>query len=55
MLRGRLVLRKDRDLTLEIDVEAPLDWEPGAALVRWADDTVLRAEVVEGRTTLPGR
>ncbi len=53
-LAARLVLRRDRELTLEIDVEAPFDWEPGEADVRWSDGTTVHAEVVAERTTAAG-
>jgi Ca-activated chloride channel homolog len=51
---GRLVLRKDRELTLEIEVKAPFHWEPGKATVQWSDGTMVRAEIVKERTTAPG-
>ncbi len=53
-LAARLVLRRDRELTLEIDVEAPFDWEPGEADVRCSDGTTVHAEVVAERTTAAG-
>ena len=46
--------RKGPELTLEIDVEAPFEWEPGKANVRWSDGTMVRAEVVKERTTAAG-
>jgi Ca-activated chloride channel family protein len=53
-LRGRLVLRKERELTLEIEAEVPFDSELGKCDVGWSDGMVLRAEVVRERTTAPG-
>src|SRR5262249_38772867 len=53
-LEARLVLRKDRLLTFEIDVEAPLDWRPGKAIVRWSDGTTVGAEVIVDQTTAAG-
>ena len=51
---ARLVLRKDRELTFEIDVEAPLDWRPGKSIVRWSDGTTVAAEVIADRTATAG-
>ena len=53
-MEARLVLRKDRELTLEIDVEAPLDWQPGKSIVRWSDGSTVAAEVIHDRTTAAG-
>jgi hypothetical protein len=53
-MEARLVLRKDRELTFEIDVEAPLDWRPGKSIVRWSDGSTVAAEVVRDRTTGAG-
>jgi tetratricopeptide (TPR) repeat protein len=53
-LRARLVLRKRRDLTLEIEIEVPFDWAPGKSTVRWSDGTTVHAEVVTEATTAPG-
>src|SRR5262249_54412050 len=36
-MEARLVLRKDRERTFEIDVKMPLDWTPGKSIVRWSD------------------
>lgn len=54
MLTGRLVLRRDRELTIEIDAEATLDWEPERAEVWWREGTTVRAEIIAERTTAPG-
>ena len=35
-------------------MDAPLDWRPGKADVRWSDGTTVRAEVVMERTTAAG-
>jgi Ca-activated chloride channel homolog len=53
-LEARLVLRKDRELTFEIDVEAPLDWRPGKSIVRWSDGKTVAAEIIADRTTTAG-
>src|SRR5262245_34664311 len=53
-MNARLVLRKDRELTFEIDVETPLDWRPGKAIVRWSDGTRVDAESITDRTTTAG-
>jgi Ca-activated chloride channel family protein len=54
-LAGRLVVRRGRELTLEISVETALDWDPEEAKVVWPDRTVVRADIVEDRTTVSGR
>jgi len=51
---ARLVLRKDRELTFEIEVETLLDWRPGKAIVRWSDGTRVAAEIIADRTTTAG-
>lgn len=53
-LIGRVVLRKDRELTVEVDLDASLDWKPEQAIVVWSDGTRVRAEIVAERTTAPG-
>jgi hypothetical protein len=53
-LEARLVLRKDRELMFEIDVEAPLDWRPGKSIVRWSDGKTVAAEIISDRTTTAG-
>ena len=53
-MEARLVLRKDRELTFEIDVEMPLDWRPGKSIVRWSDGATVAAEVIADRTTTGG-
>jgi len=53
-LRGRLVLRNGRDLTIEIDAEIALDWEPAQVSAVWAGGRRVRAEIVTDRTTSPG-
>ncbi len=52
-LTGRLVLRNGRDLTIEIDVEAPLEWEPDAVNVVWPGAARVPADIVADRTTSP--
>jgi hypothetical protein len=54
-LAGRLVVRRGRELTLEISVETALAWDPEEAKVVWPDRTVVRADIVEDRTTVSGR
>src|SRR5262249_55915104 len=48
-MEARLVLRKDRELTFEIDVVAPLDWWPGKSIVRWSDGTTVAAQIIADR------
>ena len=54
-LRGRLVLRRGRELTMEVTVGRAVDWSPVSAKVRWSDGTVVEAEIVNDSTTEPGR
>ncbi len=53
-LTGRLVLRQGREITLEIDVNQPFEWDPVAAEVTWPDGTKLEAEIAWERTTRQG-
>jgi hypothetical protein len=55
MLVGRVVLRKDRELIIEITLSRPLDWHPGDGDVSWPDGTCIHAEIVRERTTAQGR
>jgi len=48
------VLRNGRDLTIEIDAETALDWEPAQVSAVWAGGRRVRAEIVADRTTSPG-
>jgi hypothetical protein len=48
-------VRKDRELTFEIDVDADLDWAPEDPRVFWRGGTAVPAEIVAERTTAPGR
>jgi Ca-activated chloride channel homolog len=54
VLTGRLVLRRDRELTIEIDAEATLEWEPERADVWWREGKTVRADIIVERTTAPG-
>ena len=54
-LRGRLVHRRGRELTIEVTVNRALDWDPVSAKVRWSDGTIVEAEIVDDSTTEPGR
>ena len=53
-LRGRLIVRQERDVIVEIDVDAPLDWHPERASVVWSDGTSVEAEIAADRTTAAG-
>jgi Ca-activated chloride channel family protein len=53
-LTGRLVVRKDRELTFEIDVNRDLDWTPEDAKVFWPDGTAVSAAIAAERTTESG-
>jgi len=53
-LHGRLVLQKDRELTIEIDVDRDVDWTPQDAKVFWPDGAAVPAEIVTDRTTANG-
>ncbi len=50
-LRGRIVLRRGRDLIVEVTLEHPLLWEPSSARVVWADRTKRQATVDVAATT----
>jgi hypothetical protein len=49
-----LVLQKDRELTIEIDVDRDVDWTPQDAKVFWPDGAAVPAEIVTDRTTANG-
>jgi len=53
-LTGRLALRQGREITLEIDVNQPFEWDPVAAEVTWPDGTKLEAEIAWERSTRQG-
>jgi Ca-activated chloride channel family protein len=53
-LRGRLVRRRDRELTFEIQLSVALDWAPDDAKVFWSGGANVSASVVEAHTTVPG-
>jgi Ca-activated chloride channel family protein len=53
-LRGRLVRRRDRELTVEVELDSDLDWAPDDAKVFWAGGTVVSAQIVEERTSERG-
>jgi Ca-activated chloride channel family protein len=53
-LRGRLVRRRDRELTVEVELDSDLDWAPDDAKVFWAGGVVVSAQIVEERTTVRG-
>jgi Ca-activated chloride channel family protein len=53
-LRGRVVLRKYRELVVEITVDKLLAWEPYVARAVWDDGTECGAEIDTTRSTQPG-
>ena len=53
-LTGRLVLRQGREITIEIDVNQPFEWDPVAVEVTWPDSTKLEAGIAWERTTRQG-
>jgi Ca-activated chloride channel family protein len=53
-LRGRIVLRRDRELVVEITVDKLLAWDPSDARVVWGDDTECGAEIDATQSTRPG-
>jgi Ca-activated chloride channel family protein len=53
-LRGRIVLRRDRELVVEITVDKLLAWDPSDARVVWGDDTECGAEIEATQSTRPG-
>ncbi len=53
-LRGRIVLRRDRELVVEISVDKLLAWDPSVVRALWSDDTERGAEVDATRSTRPG-
>jgi len=53
-LTGRLVLRQGREITIEIDVNQPFEWDPVAVEATWPDSTKLEAEIAWERTTRQG-
>jgi Ca-activated chloride channel homolog len=54
-LVGRLIRRRDLELTFEIDVDGDLDWAPRDVKVSWPGRIAVPAQVVEERTTAGGR
>jgi len=54
-LAGRLVVRSDRELIFEIDVDTELDWAPEDVEIFWPRGIVVPAEIVTERTTTRGR
>lgn len=53
-LVARLVLRADRDLHFEIDMDEARDWTPADVRVFWPDGAAVPAQVVADRATTPG-
>jgi Ca-activated chloride channel homolog len=54
-LQGRIVSRKGRRLVLEIELDAPLDWQPAGVSLRFAGlARSVAAEIEWERTTRPG-
>jgi Ca-activated chloride channel family protein len=53
-LRGWLVIRRGRELSVGFDLDADLDWAPDDAKVFWAGGTVVSAQIVEERTSERG-
>ena len=53
-LRGRIVLRRNRELVVEITVDQVLAWDPSFVRVLWRDDTERGAEVDADLSTRPG-
>jgi Ca-activated chloride channel family protein len=53
-LRGRIVLRHDRTLVVEITLDNLLEWKPSRAAVVWSDGTRSQATIDEAGTTRPG-
>jgi Ca-activated chloride channel homolog len=54
-LRGRIVLRRDRELVIEITVDRRLAWDPFDARAVWDDGTGFGAEIDATRSTRAGR
>jgi hypothetical protein len=53
-LDGRIVLRRGRDLTIEIILDHPIDWAPSRAQAVWDDGTRIRATIDRAGTTRRG-
>jgi Ca-activated chloride channel homolog len=53
-LLARLVLRKGRELSFEIGVDATFVWAPDGVMVVWPDGTKRRGKVLEPSTTARG-
>jgi hypothetical protein len=53
-LRGRVVLRRDRELVVEIAVDELLAWDPADARAVWDGGTECGAEIDATRSTRPG-
>ena len=53
-LTGRLVLRRDGELTFEIDLDTQADWRPEHATIVWRRGGPRVGEIVTERTTAPG-
>jgi hypothetical protein len=53
-LSGRIVLRRGRELVIEVDLDRPLNWHPSRARVAWDDGTEIRAIVDKAGTTRAG-
>ena len=53
-LRGWIVLRRDRELVVEISVDKLLEWDPSLVRVLWGDDSECGAEVDATRSTRLG-
>jgi Ca-activated chloride channel homolog len=53
-LRGRIVLRRDGELVVEITVGKLLAWDPSDARVVWHDNTECGAEIDTTQSTRPG-
>lgn len=53
-LRGRIVLRRDRELVIEITVDRRLTWDSSDARAVWDDGTGFAAEIDATRSTRAG-
>jgi hypothetical protein len=53
-LRGRIVLRRDGELVVEITVDKLLAWEPSNVRLVWRDNTECGAEIDATQSTRPG-
>jgi Ca-activated chloride channel family protein len=54
-LSAHLVVCRERDLVLEVDIHDAVDWSPTAAVVIWPGWIRIAAEIVWATTTRPGR